>query len=91
VSSVRGVQELELSFKSCNGLRRNRYFGTFADKGEFITAKERFFTLNCYGLAIPLAFLSGVKGNILLVQPISTCLHGAYRKGAGGRHPVINA
>jgi hypothetical protein len=44
--------------------------------------------LNCYGLAISLAYLSGEEGGNFLVQVISTCLRYKYRKGGGGRHPV---
>ncbi len=51
-----------------------------------IGVRARCLTFNWYGLAISLA------GGILLLQMISTCLHGAYRKRwGGGRHPVKNA
>ncbi len=37
-----------------------------------------------------LAYSSGEEREILLVQPISTCLRGALR-GGGGQHPVCKA
>jgi hypothetical protein len=45
--------------------------------GEFTSVQERCLTFIRYGLAISLAYTSGEKGGILLVQIISTYLPGS--------------
>jgi hypothetical protein len=45
--------------------------------GVHIGARARCFTFNLYGLAILLAYPSGEEGGILLIQIISTYLHGS--------------
>ncbi len=62
----------------------------FTLEGEFTSAQGRSYTYNWYGLAISLAYRSGKKAGIVLVQMISTCLRGAYRWGGGSQHPVLD-
>ncbi len=52
------------------------------------SAQERCLTVNWYGLAVSLAYLSGEEVGILLFQMISTC-HAvmAIRRGGGGSAP----
>ncbi len=51
--------------------------------GEFTSAQERCFAFNLYDFATLLTYPSGEEGDILLIQIISTFLHGSKRGGGG--------